>query len=307
MRDKQIKLIYFSLGDSQVKQVSLGGKKIIFALVLGFLSIVILLSLTLSLFSSFYENVKITALSKTNGQLRKQLYSMDQKVQIIEQKIKRIEKQDDDLRVFVDLPRIDKDTRDVGVGGTEVVNPFNNNYIPDETTGKAYTIGTTLDKLERRLELATESRMKIETEIYQRQELVDHTPSIRPIFGGRITDRFGNRRDPFTQRIRPHEGIDISAPTGTEVYAAANGIVERCKNIYAPFFGYGKEVIIIHGDSLKTRYAHLSQINVKPGEKVSRWDVIGLVGNTGKSTGPHLHYEVLINSRPQNPEHFILE
>ncbi len=307
MHDKQIKVIYFSLGGSKVKQVSLGWKKIIATGVGGFLALLIIIAVALSLFTNFYRNIKIKTLTKANGQLRTQLYSMDQKVQVLEQKIKRIEKQDDDLRVFVDLPRIDNDTRNVGVGGAEIVNPLSLNYIPDKTTDKAITISTTLDKLERRVELAIRSRIEIEQKYIQDREQFDRTPSIRPIFGGRITDRFGNRVDPFTQRIRFHEGIDISAPCGTEVYATADGIVERCQNNYTPFFGYGKEVIISHCDSIKTRYAHLSQINVKPGEKISRWDVIGLVGNTGRSTGPHLHYEVVLNSKPKNPELYMLE
>ena len=125
--------------------------------------------------------------------------------------------------------------------------------------------------------------------------------------GGRISDKFGYRLDPFIQKIKHHDGVDISAPRGTEVYASADGIVERAKNNYKPNHGYGKEVIINHGNGIKTRYAHLDKINVKPGQRVNRWDIIGWVGNTGRSTGPHLHYEVMANGQHKDPQLYMID
>ena len=118
----------------------------------------------------------------------------------------------------------------------------------------------------------------------------------------RISSYFGWRQDPVYRNIRKmHEGIDFTAPRGTEIHVTGNGVVEEIKLSRR---GYGNQIIINHGFGYKSRYAHLSKILVKEGQKVTRGEVIGLVGNTGKSVGPHLHYEVLKNNRPINPINF---
>ena len=103
------------------------------------------------------------------------------------------------------------------------------------------------------------------------------------------------------------EGIDIAAQVGTPVYASAAGVVSFVKYNYRPNKGYGREVVIDHGNGIKTRYAHLSEISVRVGQKVNRWDAIGRVGKTGRATGPHLHYEVIVESRHIDPIRYILE
>jgi murein DD-endopeptidase MepM/ murein hydrolase activator NlpD len=113
--------------------------------------------------------------------------------------------------------------------------------------------------------------------------------------------------DPLIGKIRHHDGVDLAAPQGTQVFAAADGVVESVAARSSLSPGYGREVIIDHGFGFKTRYSHLSQVLVRPGQKVSRWDVIGLVGQTGRATGPHLHYEVLVNGLPVNPLDYILD
>jgi len=124
---------------------------------------------------------------------------------------------------------------------------------------------------------------------------------------GRITDRFGNRIDPFTEKPRLHTGIDIAAPTGTPVFSAAQGVVFSVVSSYSPNRDYGEYVVVDHGYGKQTLYAHLSQIYVKTGQKVKRWEVIGAVGETGRATGPHLHYEVRENGTPVNPIKYFFE
>lgn len=120
---------------------------------------------------------------------------------------------------------------------------------------------------------------------------------IRPLRGP-VTSRFGYRRHPLFRRNHFHTGTDISAPRGTPVPAAHAG-----KVLFAGWYGgYGKLVILDHGDGVSTLYGHLSRISVKPGQTVSRRQVIGYVGSTGYSTGPHLHYEIRLNGRPINPD-----
>ena len=164
-----------------------------------------------------------------------------------------------------------------------------------------------IDQLERRIKLLVESKEDIDSKIKKDKHKLKHTPSIRPIRGGRVTDFFGMRLDPFIEKIKMHHGLDIAAQVGTPVYASAAGVVRLVKNIYRRNKGYGKEVVIDHGNGLKTRYAHLSKINIRKGQKVNRWDVIAYVGRTGRATGPHLHYEVIVEGKQVDPLQYILE
>lgn len=128
-------------------------------------------------------------------------------------------------------------------------------------------------------------------------------PSRRPVDEMRLTSSFGHRSDPFTGRRARHNGIDIPGPVGTPIYATADGTVGRAQWLG----GYGKYIEIEHGHALQTRYGHLSQILVEPGQRVRRGDLIGLMGSTGRSTGSHLHYEVRVAGAPVNPMPFIHE
>jgi murein DD-endopeptidase MepM/ murein hydrolase activator NlpD len=142
-----------------------------------------------------------------------------------------------------------------------------------------------------------ESRLRyVRKDVEQREALAASTPSIWPAHGW-LTGTFGGRSDPFTGEMGFHQGIDISTEKGQPVYATADGVVET-----AFYSGdYGNLVVLRHGFGLTTRYGHLSAFGVKPGAAVSRGDVIGYVGSTGRSTGAHLHYEILANGKLINP------
>jgi murein DD-endopeptidase MepM/ murein hydrolase activator NlpD len=128
------------------------------------------------------------------------------------------------------------------------------------------------------------------------------TPTVAPVIGV-ITDGFGNRRDPFTGRRAFHRGLDISARRGTPIQAPADGVV-----VFAGRNGgMGKMVRVSHGYGYVTAYGHLDAIDVEAGDEVRRGDVIGRLGNTGRSTGPHLHYEVSLDGKAQNPLYYILD
>jgi murein DD-endopeptidase MepM/ murein hydrolase activator NlpD len=129
-------------------------------------------------------------------------------------------------------------------------------------------------------------------------------PAIQPVANKdlrRIGSYFGYRTDPFYKVTKFHEGIDFTAPVGTDIYATGDG---KVVNIEFSRRGYGNLVEIDHGFGYRTVYAHLSKMNVKMGQKVSRGEVIGFVGNTGKSTAPHLHYEVRKNGKAVDPINF---
>ncbi len=133
-------------------------------------------------------------------------------------------------------------------------------------------------------------------DVERREALANATPSIWPTHGG-LTGFFGGRSDPFTGEPAYHQGIDISTEKGQPVYATADGVVDS-----AQYTGdYGNLVVVRHDFGLATRYGHLSKYHVVPGQSVKRGDVLGYVGSTGRSTGAHLHYEILVNGRLINP------
>ena len=140
---------------------------------------------------------------------------------------------------------------------------------------------------------------------WKRMDAVPHgvlsVPSQQPVKDFRFSSRFGVRVDPFNHNASMHPGLDMAAPKGTPVYATADGIVDRAERAG----GYGNMVEINHGKGVQTRYGHLSQILVHDGQRVHRGDLIALVGSTGRSTGPHLHYEVRIDGRAVNPMPFL--
>lgn len=144
------------------------------------------------------------------------------------------------------------------------------------------------------------------TELWQllsdRQSLLMSTPNIKPA-NGYYSSGFGYRSSPFGGKSAFHAGLDIAAPPGSPVYAPGDGVIS-----WVGFDeSYGKLISIDHGFNITTRFGHLSQTYVQLGQKVNRWDVIGAVGNTGRSTGPHLHYEVRVNGVPRDPSAYILD
>ncbi len=159
-----------------------------------------------------------------------------------------------------------------------------------------------IDKVFEETSLQEQELLQLWTDLSERQSLLTSTPSVRPIANGWDTSRFGYRTSPFTGAPAMHNGIDIAAAPGTPIKAPAAGVVS-----FVGYDGdYGKLIAIDHGYGVVTRYGHSSETYVTVGQKLSRFDVIAAVGNTGRSTGPHLHYEVRINGVPVDPLNYIL-
>jgi murein DD-endopeptidase MepM/ murein hydrolase activator NlpD len=179
-----------------------------------------------------------------------------------------------------------------GVGGVTGVDPDPPSRDPE----------VALHALTRSLsDLATRSQ-RIETFYTDQTARLSHTPSIWPV-RGYFSSGFGSRLDPFTGGKDFHPGIDVSAPRGTKAVAPADGVVLAV----GQRGGYGLAIIIDHGRGIITRYGHLEGGNVRAGQQVRRGDVIGFVGSTGRSNAPHLHYEVWLDDKAQNPIHYILD
>ncbi|MBN8786266.1 MAG: M23 family metallopeptidase [Terrimonas sp.] len=168
----------------------------------------------------------------------------------------------------------------------------------------AYSIAATVDNLMNRMNFQKKSYNDIEGMIKNKEKLLAATPAIQPISNkdlSRMASGFGYRIDPVYKTVKMHAGLDFAAPQGTPIYSTADGVVKLAGNTGN---GYGNYVIINHGYGYETLYGHQYKIKVKSGQRVKRGELIGWVGSTGKSTGPHVHYEVHKNGRHIDPIYF---
>lgn len=166
------------------------------------------------------------------------------------------------------------------------------------------SINSSISNLSQRLDIQEQSYAQITNFIKNKEDLLASTPAIQPLSNKdlkRVASGFGYRIDPVYKTVKFHQGLDFTAPTGTPIYASANGVVKTAGNLGT---GYGIHVVINHGYGYQTLYGHMVKVKVRPGQRVVRGEIIGYVGNTGKSTGPHCHYEVHKNGRPLDPVYF---
>jgi len=178
-----------------------------------------------------------------------------------------------------------------------------NNELAGQAMKSEYSsIAVRLEQVTTGAEAAEKEVLQLWKDLSDKNEILETTPSISPTLGW-VSSSFGSRTSPFTGDLSQHRGLDIAADIGTPIRAPASGIVTAA----SIDSGYGKFVTLDHGHGIVTRYGHCSQLYVKAGQRVRRGDVIGAVGNTGRSTGPHLHYEVRLHGVAVNPERYILE
>jgi len=236
-------------------------------------------------------------LEAENQALREQLANFDTQIKSVEQKLSTLAETDNMLRLMADLPVLSDDIRGVGVGGTAEILP------PGPVIPEATELASVLDKLDREIELQKTSFREIHSKLEKNAELLESLPTLNPCEAGYYTSGFGVRVDPFTKKATHHDGIDFSAPRGTPVISTAAGTV-----IYAGrYYNYGQFIVIDHGGGYQTAYGHLHKISVRKGQKISKGMVIGQVGSTGRSTAPHLHYEVRVNGVAVNPLDYVFE
>lgn len=206
-------------------------------------------------------------------------------------------------RELLELDSLPTPIRIAGTGGS-------NPYDTIQSIDYKEIISNTLQKIDilnNQLEI-----QEISTEfVYHKAAIhnaeLAYIPAIQPVKPAKnlwVSSGFGYRTDPFTKRKRAHKGLDFVAPKNTEIYATADGIVTNTKESRR---GYGKEIVISHKFGYSSRYAHLNDILISEGDTIVRGQLIGLMGNTGRSTGTHLHYEVRLNRRPLNPKYYFAE
>ncbi len=229
--------------------------------------------------------------------ITKNLQILKERLNEIDENVNQIEEKDLAIRSYAGMPEIDQEIRKLGIGGRSIESAkIFDNFAPVINKELA-TLELDVEKLSREVNLELNSYSSIYEKVQEDLRRIAMIPSIRPVEEGYLNSTFGYRNDPIDNVKRFHQGQDITVKTGTPIYAPADGIVKRA--YYAG--GFGNHIKLQHGAGYTTLYAHLSKIKVKHGQKVKRGDIIGLTGNTGRSTAPHLHYEIHHNGKPQNP------
>lgn len=262
---------------------------------------VLLAAAVYTVYDNVYKSQEVMELESKLLQMETQFEIVDRQAEEIAQVLEEIQYRDDNIyRVTFEADPVPDQLRQAGVGGV-------NRYKDLERFGNAQVVLDTrkhLDELERKLAVQSRSFDEVVKLAAKKEDMLASIPSIQPVANKdlkRMASGFGMRMHPIHKIRKFHQGMDFTAPTGTEIYSTGSGTVE-----FADYKanGFGIHVVINHGYGYKTLYGHMSRTKVRKGQKVKRGDVIGLVGNTGLSAGPHLHYEVHKNGEPVNPANF---
>jgi murein DD-endopeptidase MepM/ murein hydrolase activator NlpD len=232
------------------------------------------------------DEIQVARLSGENAELRQVNQSFEESIRQLQTQLAEYEERTRKLAIVAGIEELDSGG-DAGLGGAALELPA--------TPPTLARVGQRLGELGRSLD-------GVESKLEERFRWISATPSVSPT-RGLFTSGFGPRRDPVHGHAAFHQGLDISAPAGKPVHATADGLVVRAGHQGE----LGNHVTLSHGFGLSTRYGHLSRVAVRPGQRIHRGEVVGYVGNTGRSTGYHLHYEVLRDGEPVNPLGFILD
>jgi murein DD-endopeptidase MepM/ murein hydrolase activator NlpD len=236
--------------------------------------------------------------AEENAELRAALTGITADVRVLREQLARLEAAEKKVRTVFGFPEVDADERALGVGGT-TAEP---EAALSESTQLTYAVESEIDRLLHRASFERENFESIFSALLDQKQRLDHTPSTYPV-NGVLMRGFGVKSDPFTGKVRPHHGLDLAAAMGTPIYSPAAG-----KVILREFqTQYGNTVVIDHGYGVETLYGHMSKFAAKLGQTVRRGEILGYVGNSGYSTGPHLHYEVHADGRPQNPMDYVYD
>lgn len=251
--------------------------------------------------SNFFTSPKERQLEIEVDKYTLEVENLRRQVQEQEEVLAALQDRDESIyRTIFEAEPIPMAVREAGFGGGNRYKDLEN--LPNSELMKS--TAERIDKIRKQLYIQSKSYDEINQLVRDKEEMFASIPAIQPISNKelrRIASGFGMRMHPIYKTRKMHSGMDFSAPTGTSVYATGKGKVVKVKKLRK---GYGYHVVIDHGFNYETLYAHLSKISVRRGQRINRGDVIGLVGNTGTSTAPHLHYEVHKNGKRINPINF---
>ncbi|CAM3876895.1 M23 family metallopeptidase [Flavobacterium sinopsychrotolerans] len=261
----------------------------------GFLSFVVLLN------TPYFETPKDRLQAREIENLRLNYALLNKKMDQINGVVEAIEDRDNNLyRVYFNKSAIPDSIRKAGLPGKnryQLLEGYDNSQLVINTTKR-------IDVLSKELAIQSKSLDAILKLAEAKSDFLSAIPAIQPVRNENLKQMasgFGYRTDPFTKARKMHEGMDFTAKTGSPIYATGDGVVAKADNTAS---GYGNHIVIRHGFGYETLYAHLSKYKARAGQRVKRGDVIGYVGSTGRSEGPHLHYEVHKDKKVVNPLNF---
>lgn len=265
------------------------------------LAFVVISTISYLVFPFIVDTPEVRKLKRENQKLVDNFGLVNRRIDNLRMVLEDLQNRDDNIyRTIFEAEPVPTTIRRVGMGGVdryEHLENLENGKLIAETSAK-------LDALAQKMYIQSRSFDEIVALARRKEDLVRCIPAIMPISDRnltRVASSFGMRIHPFYKVLKMHTGMDFTAPTGTDIYATGDGVVERIEQLQR---GYGNNVVIDHGFGYKSLYAHMSKINVRKGQSVKRGQVIGLVGNTGTSVAPHLHYEVRINDQPVDPVNY---
>ncbi len=246
---------------------------------------------------TFFKSPKEQMLSREIEQYKLQYEIVDDRLDKLSSVLEDIQHRDDHIyRTIFEADPLPRSVREAGHGGSA-------RYMDLEgydNTELIKNVHQRIDKLARQLYVQSKSYDEVFEKAKNKKDMLACIPAIIPVERGteRVASGFGYRIHPIYKTMRMHTGVDFTARTGTPIYATGNGVVKKSERNN---HGYGKMVKIDHGYGYETLYAHMSKLKVRPGQEVKRGEVIGLVGSTGVSTAPHLHYEIIRNGKQVDP------
>jgi hypothetical protein len=304
MSKRRWTVLFVSHGSTGTKSLSVSTTVIKLAAGLATIAVALVLAAVVNVVSQSVDLLRSRQLERANKVLATEVTRLGQRLGVLSDTLAVISRRDEEVRLVAGLDPLSPDVQRAGIGGPGGPWPEREQLLTDAGTPgrQAFGVRMSLDDLIRRADLLATSFKEAADSVAAHVQEALATPSIMPT-AGFLTSKFSFiRYHPILHENRPHEGIDISAAYNTRIIAPAAGRVVKVgwDN------GYGNMVVVDHGYGLETRYAHMSRWAVQVGQTVRRGDLLGYVGSTGLSTGPHLHYEVLRNGRPVDPLKYVL-
>ena len=247
------------------------------------------------------EVYKLNRLRLETQAQKSQIQFFSDRIEDLENKLSKMKDFDRKIRIIANLEKGQDTPPIMGIGGSSPSDIREKLKRENDKNGLIQQMRNDIERLKSEAMSREESLSELEKLLQSKKEMLAHTPSIWPVMGW-VTSGFGFRTNPFTGLTQMHEGIDISNQVGTPIIAPADGIISDIGND----LGLGKILVISHGFGMITRYAHLNKVLVRVGQKVKRGEKIAEIGTSGRTTGPHLHYEVRLDGIPVNPMRYIL-
>ena len=283
--------------DDRIAQLRINSRQAILLISICICVFISILYVSAEILSDMLYEKRLNEFKKNYNIMSKNLKFLQKKLEDLDNKVLVIEEKDKAVRTYAGMPEIDLDIRKLGTGGYGIKSNILSDNIAPIINEELIALQLDIEKISRNLNLEIDSYEAIYDKVKKDINRISKIPSIRPVKGGYLNSSFGYRKDPIDNVTRFHQGQDITVKSGTPIYSPADGIVKRA--YYAG--GFGNHIKLDHGNGYTTLFAHLSKIKVKHGQKVSRGEVIGLTGNAGRSTAPHLHYEIHHYGESKNP------